>query len=41
MIQAKWIQEASTGRWWYQNADGSYPKGGWWQDPGKRNLVFL
>ena len=24
VIQAKWIQEAGTGRWWYQNADGTY-----------------
>ena len=31
--QAKWIQEDGSGRWWYQNADGSYPKGGWWQEP--------
>lgn len=41
VIQAKWIQEAGTGRWWYQNADGSYPKGGWWQDPANGTWYFF
>ena len=41
VIQAKWIQEAGTGRWWYQNADGSYPKGGWWQDPVNGTWYFF
>ena len=39
--QAKWIQEEGTGRWWYQNADGSYPKGGWWQDPANGIWYFF
>ena len=41
VIQAKWIQEEGTGRWWYQNADGSYPKGGWWQDPANGIWYFF
>lgn len=39
--QAKWIQEAGTGRWWYQNADGTYPKGGWWKDPAGTTWYFF
>ncbi len=39
--QAKWIQEEGTGRWWYQNADGSYPANGWWQDPATGTWYFF
>ena len=41
VIQAKWIREESTGRWWYRNSDGSYPKGGWWQDPASGIWYFF
>ena len=41
VIQAKWIREESTGRWWYRNSDGSYPKGGWWQDPANGIWYFF
>ena len=39
--QAKWIQEEGTGRWWYQNADGTYPRNGWWQEPTSKDWYFF
>lgn len=39
--QAKWMQDPTTGRWWYQNADGSYPANGWWQDPSNGVWYFF
>ena len=31
----EWAQTPENGRWWYRNADGSYPANSWQQIGGK------
>ncbi|MCD8222276.1 MAG: hypothetical protein LUD07_08905 [Clostridiales bacterium] len=34
-----WVSD-ETG-WWYKNTDGSYPAGGWFQDPSDQNWYYM